>query len=189
VIHPSPDARFEELLAAEIEGRVPPLLLFWSHTANADHPGPWVLSQWWPSPIEVDGVHYRHAEGYMMAAKARVFDDMKILGQILDAEHPGEANKLGRLVQGFDEMEWQRHRFEIVVRGNLAKFSQSEDLRAYLLSTAPRILVEASPRDRIWGIGLVQSDLRALEPSQWRGRNLLGFALTEVRARLTAGDF
>jgi hypothetical protein len=104
---------------------------------------------------------------------------------ILAAEHPAEAKKLGRLVRGFDDAVWEAERYAIVVRGNLAKFGQHEELRRYLLSTAPRILVEASPRDRVWGIGLGGHNEKAQRPSEWRGRNLLGFALTTVRERLT----
>ena len=189
MLSPSPDARFEALLAAEADGRdLPPFLAFWGHTAKADHAGPWVLSQWWPTPFQVDGVTYRHAESFMMAAKARLFDDSDMLEQILASEHPGEAKKLGRQVQGFDEAVWQTQCYAIVVAANVAKFAQSTSLRAYLLSTAPQVLVEASPRDRIWGVGLGPDNPKVNTPSQWRGRNLLGFALTEVRERLSASE-
>jgi len=90
----------------------------------------------------------------MMAAKARLFDDEATLERIMASEHPGEAKKLGRQVRVFDEAVWQTQSYPIVVAANMAKFAQSLSLRGYLLSTAPRVLVEASPRDRIWGIGL-----------------------------------
>lgn len=169
------------LIQREIGGELPPFLFFWGHTAKAEHPGPWVLSQWWPAEFEVDSVVYRHAEGFMMAEKARIFGDSDALRAILEAEHPAEAKRQGRLVRGFDETIWQRERYGIVLRGNLAKFGQHAELRAYLLSTAPRVLVEASPLDREWGIGLGAESDKASRPSEWRGRNLLGFALTEVR--------
>lgn len=172
------------LLEAEVTGDLPPFLLFWGHTAKSDHPGPWVLSQWWPSPFEVEKVTYLHAEGYMMAEKARLFGDEDTRRRIITTEHPAEAKKLGRLVCDFDETAWAVARVDIVVRGNLAKFGQHDDLRRYLISTAPRVLVEASPRDPVWGIGLSAQDERAGRPSEWRGRNLLGFALMEVRSRL-----
>ena len=79
---------------------------------------------------------------------------------------------------------WSGSRFELVVEGNLAKFSQAPLLAGYLRSTAPKVLVEASPRDLIWGIGLGASNPRAGLPSEWRGKNLLGFALTEVREQM-----
>ena len=91
---------------------------------------------------------------------------------------------MGRDVKGFDDETWSRHRFEIVVRGNEAKFGQNEDLKAFLLSTGEDILVEASPVDRIWGIGLAEDDPCATNPAQWQGLNLLGFALMTVRSML-----
>ena len=113
------------------------------------------------------------------------FRDHDMLQQILNAGHPAQAKDLGRLVRGFDESVWVAKRYGIVVRGNLAKFSQNDDLLRYLLSTAPRVLVEASPRDPVWGIGLSEREGLASRPSEWRGLNLLGFALMEVRERLS----
>lgn len=164
-------------------GRLPAMLCFWGHTAKADHPGPWVLSQWWPVRFSVDGQVYRHAEAFMMAEKARLFGDQGTRERILAAEHPGEAKKLGREVKGFDEHVWSAHRYGIVVSATSAKFGQNPELASYLRSTSPKVLVEASPFDHIWGIGLGAGDERAGQPSEWRGLNLLGFALTEVRER------
>jgi len=121
-----------------------------------------------------------------MAGKARLFGDEAAVEPILAARTPAEAKNLGRLVHGFDEAAWDAARFELVVRGNVAKFGQDPALRAYLLGTGNRVLVEASPRDRVWGIGLGAANERATDPAQWRGRNLLGFALMEARARLAA---
>lgn len=182
-----PDAALEQLLADEAAGRLPRFLCFWGDKGKADRPGPWVLSQWFPIAFEVGGVTYRHAEGFMMSEKARLFGDDAMAQRIAAVEHPGEAKKLGRTVRGFDEATWQREAFGIVACGNLAKFTQHDDLRAYLLSTAPKVLVEASPVDRIWGVGLAADDPRAQAPSEWRGRNLLGFALMAVRERLLSG--
>ncbi len=180
-----PNERLAALLRAELEGEALPLLMFWGHTPGHDaHLGPWVLSQWWPSRFVVDGAAYRHAEGFMMAEKARLFGDAAALERILAAKEPALAKQLGRTVRGFDVARWGKERYEIVVRANVAKFSQSPELGDYLQSTAPRVLVETSPRDRIWGIGLAAESAAALRPSRWRGRNLLGFALTEVRERL-----
>lgn len=181
-----PAARLEGLLRAERVGAMPRLLLFWGHKAGAARAGPWVLSQWWPASFEVDGTTYFHAEGYMMAEKARLFADGESHQRIMGAKAPAQAKKLGRLVRGFDEALWRAARYEIVVRANLAKFGQHEDLRRYLLSTSRRVLVEASPVDRIWGIGLSSQDDRARRPSEWRGENLLGFALMAVRDRLAS---
>ena len=87
-------------------------------------------------------------------------------------------------VAGLDEQVWQEARFDIVVAANMAKFGEHADLREYLVNTGDRVLVEASPRDRIWGIGLAANDERAAQPDQWRGLNLLGFALMKARAAL-----
>ncbi len=176
----------ERLLEDELEGALPPFLFFWGHTARAAHPGPWVLSQWWPAEFEVESTTYFHAEGFMMAEKARLFGDEEARARIIAALQPAEAKRIGRLVRDFDERVWVAERYGIVVRGNLAKFGQDHDLRRYLVSTAPRLPVEASPVDRVWGIGLSAQDDRAARPSEWRGQNLLGFALAEVRDRLGA---
>ena len=100
------------------------------------------------------------------------------------APHPGAAKALGRQVRGFDEQRWAEHRFDAVVTGNMAKFGQHRQLRDFLTSTGSRVIVEASPRDRVWGIGLAADDERAQSPERWPGLNLLGFALMEVRHQL-----
>ncbi|MEU6237523.1 NADAR family protein [Kitasatospora sp. NPDC047058] len=159
--------------------------MFWGHRPRQDGSvGPGSLSQWWPSAFTVDEVRYATAEHWMMAGKARLFGDEEIVPRILEARTPAEAKKLGRLVRGFHEPAWAAARFELVVRGNVAKFGQDEALRAYLLGTGNRVLVEASPVDRLWGIGLAADDERAQRPAAWRGENLLGFALMEARTRL-----
>ena len=177
----------EALSAACHSGFEPKYLFFWGHTPSGDRPvGPWCLSQWFPSPFEVDGVSYATAEHFMMAGKARLFDDDERLEQILAASSPGEAKALGRKVRDFDDATWKEHCFDIVVQGNEAKFAATEVLRSFLLSTEKRVLVEASPRDRIWGIGLGKDNPKALHPDTWHGRNLLGFALMQARSRLAA---
>lgn len=103
------------------------------------------------------------------------------------ARTPAAAKKVGRLVRDFDDTVWVRERFALVVEGGVHKFGQDPALRAYLLNTGERVLVEASPVDRIWGIGLAKDDPRTADPASWRGLNLLGFALMEARTRLRAG--
>ena len=142
------------------------------------------FSQWYPSPFDLDGCHYPTAEHYMMSEKARLFGDDEVRARVLAAPHPGAAKKAGRDVRGFVESTWNEKRFDIVVRGNIAKFEQHPDLRDYLTHTGERILVEASPRDLIWGIGLAADDPRVEEPAAWPGLNLLGFALMAVRDQL-----
>ncbi|MFJ1579693.1 NADAR family protein [Streptomyces sp. NPDC088182] len=160
-------------------------LLFWGHAPRRDGTlGASCLSQWWPSPFAVDGVEYATAEHWMMAGKARLFGDERAERAVLEAANPALAKKAGRLVRAFDEAVWERERLGIVVEGSVHKFGQDAALRGFLLATGDRILVEASPMDRIWGIGLASDDERALDPARWRGLNLLGLALMEARERL-----
>jgi ribA/ribD-fused uncharacterized protein len=174
-----------DLAALMAAGARPKWVMFWGHTQRkGGGTRQECLSQWWPGRFTVDGVTYASAEHWMMAGKARMFGDEAIEQRVLEARTPAEAKKLGRLVKGFDDQHWTAGRFELVVEGNVAKFSQDEALRDYLLGTGGRVLVEASPVDRIWGIGLAADDIRAERPLEWRGLNLLGFALMEARARL-----
>lgn len=141
-------------------------------------------SQWYPAEFRVDDVLYRTAEHFMMAEKARFFGDEKSLQNILHSTDPGEAKAFGRNVKNFDSARWAEVSFEIVIKGNLAKFGTHPDLREWLLASAPSILVETSPTDKIWGVGLAKHDPRASQPHQWLGKNLLGFALMHVRDEL-----
>lgn len=178
-----------EAIAAEQAGQVLRYLYFWGHRPARDGGvGPGCLSQWWPVTFTEDGHTFASAEHYMMAHKAWLFDDQQTAAEILAADHPGEAKKLGRAVRGFEEDVWNARRFDIVVRGNLAKFAQHPDLAGFLLGTRNRVLVEASPHDRIWGIGLTADDERAASPATWRGLNLLGFGLMSVRDTLSAAS-
>jgi ribA/ribD-fused uncharacterized protein len=160
-------------------------LLFWGHQPNKDGSiGKTCFSQWFPAKFEIDGIFYPTAEHYMMASKARLFQDVDAEQSILKARHPRETQQIGRGVKGFDNKIWDDHRFEIVVQGNLAKFSQNEPFKEFLLNTKNKTIVEASPDDRIWGIGIAADHPDAKNPRRWAGLNLLGFALMEVRERL-----
>ena len=132
----------------------------------------------------IKGLRFATAEHYMMFRKAQLFNDDETAERILKASSPAAVKALGRAVRGFREPLWQEHRVSIVVDGNQAKFSQSAPLADFLRGTRKRVLVEASPVDKIWGIGLAADDPRADSPHAWRGLNLLGFALMDVRARL-----
>ncbi|MFB9881278.1 NADAR family protein [Planobispora siamensis] len=174
-----------DLVAAVERGERVRYLMFWGHRPpRSGGAGAGCLSQWWPADFTVDGTVYRTAEHFMMAGKARLFGDEETAAQIVAAGHPKEAKDLGRRVRGFDDEIWRAARFDLVVRGNLAKFGQNPELGEFLLGTGERVLVEASPLDRIWGIGLAADDERAGRPELWRGLNLLGFALMEVRRAL-----
>ncbi|WP_051951796.1 NADAR family protein [Actinacidiphila yeochonensis] len=164
-------------------------LYFWGHRPQRDGSvGTGCLSQWWPSPFTVDGVAHATAEHWMMAGKARLFGDTDAEERALAAPHPKAAKSVGRAVRGFDEEIWCRERYALVVQGSVHKFRAHPDLRAFLAGTRRRVLVEASPLDRVWGIGLAADDERAANPRSWRGLNLLGFALMEARERLAAED-
>lgn len=164
----------------------PKYLFFWGHRAATDgRVTASCFSQWWPVAFEIDGTCYPTAEHFMMAEKARLFGDVAIRSQILAACTPAEAKALGRKVANFDGALWERERFGIVVAANAAKFGQHPELREFLVGTGDRVLVEASPVDAIWGIGLAADHEDAERPEHWRGLNLLGFALMEVRGRLT----
>jgi ribA/ribD-fused uncharacterized protein len=176
----------EALVEQISKGLRPKCLLFWGHTQKPGSNGRECLSQWFPAPFSIGGTNYKTAEHYMMAEKARLFGDSQMLDRIIRARTPGEAKKLGRSVRGFSDEVWNQNRFKIVVSASVGKFGQNPDLRDFLQATGRRVLVEASPRDRIWGIGMSQTNPDAQDPSRWRGLNLLGFALMSARQHLAA---
>jgi ribA/ribD-fused uncharacterized protein len=162
-------------------------LLFWGHTPSKDGSiSKTCFSQWWACPFIIDGISYPTAEHWMMAEKARLFDDKTQLANVLATEKPAAAKAFGRKVENFVPPLWEVKKGEIVIKGNVAKFSQNVDLQAFLLKTGDKIIVEASPVDSIWGIGLAPENPLATQPEHWRGRNLLGFALMEVRDILSS---
>lgn len=176
----------ETLLQQIKQGQKLKYLFFWGHTQKQEGQiDKSCLSQWYPAPFTLDNVRYPTAEHYMMAEKARLFNDEENLYHVLQANHPGEAKKYGRLVRGFDETTWHAHRYNIVVQANQAKFSQNTDMGIFLLSTNEQVLVEASPYDKVWGIGLMADSPQAQNPAEWHGLNLLGFALMQVRQELS----
>ncbi len=178
----------EALRAAVAAGARPRFVMFWRPIApppsGGGRIGPGCMSQWWPSVFTVGGARYGTAEHYMMAEKARIFSDLAARQRILSSDPPAAARRFGRQVRGFVEATWRAERFEVVTRGNVAKFGQDPALRAYLLGTGDDVLVEAAPKDKNWGIGLRAEEPSAVDVWRWRGLNLLGFALMEARARL-----
>lgn len=172
-----------EALAIEVErGFNPQFIFFWNHEPQQDGViNQCCLSQWWPASFVYSGVHYQTAEHFMMAQKALLFEDHETFHEILVASTPKEAKRLGRTIKNFDSETWKKERSFIVLRGNLAKFGQNEQLEEYLLDTLDYILVEASPYDSIWGVGLAEEDTRIQDVKNWKGLNLLGFALMQAR--------
>ena len=172
----------EDLKQAYGRGEKFEFVFFWGAKPSSDgRITETCLSQWWMCPFTVEGVTYTCAEQYMMAEKARLFQDTAVLKNIMKAKHPKEMKALGRAVKNFEETAWVNNCRDIVRRGNIAKFSQNPELLNFLMSTDNRILVEASPMDRIWGIGMGEGNPDAQCPDKWRGTNFLGFILTEVR--------
>lgn len=157
-------------------------LFFWGHQQRKDGTiTKSCLSQWWPCSFKKDGIVYCSTEQWMMAEKARLFRDKERLKIILGTNSPKEAKRVGRQVSNFNEDVWKLKRYTIVLEGNLLKFTQNYKLGEYLKSTADSIIVEASPSDKIWGIGMKQDDVGVENPKNWKGENLLGFSLMEVR--------
>ncbi len=144
-----------------------------------------IYSQWYPTKMIIDGKEFNCCEQWMMYNKAMTFKDYGTAQDIMDAESPSQQKALGREVEGFDKNIWDSVCMSIVYRGNLAKFSQNEELKKELLSTDRKIIVEASPHDKIWGIGMGEFDEGIEDPSNWKGLNLLGQAIMLVRNQLS----
>ena len=158
------------------------VVFFWGHRPSEDgRIKASCMSQWFMSPFYVYATKYCCMEQFMMASKACLFNDKETFDRILQSSDPKEIKALGRQVKNFDKETWDKAKYLVVLNGNYRKFTQNPALRDYLLSTGNHFLVEASPYDCIWGIGLSADDPHALEPSQWKGENLLGSALMEVR--------
>lgn len=149
-------------------------LLFWNgHFSN-----------WFPAEFTVDGIQFNCAEQYMMYMKAKTFNDTNSMDLILKAKNPGFQKSLGKKVANFDPVVWDGVKEDIVYDGCLAKYSQHLDLKEELVKTGDLILVEASPYDKIWGIGMAEDHPDATDESKWQGQNLLGKALMRVRSTL-----
>lgn len=165
-------------------GNRPKYVFFWGHTQTSTNATKACLSQWYPSSFEISGYYYPTAEHYMMAQKAALFDDKSALELILKTKHPAEAKKIGRTIEKFNQVIWDKNKFNIVIKGNTEKFRQNSKLKEFLISTNTRILVEASPLDSLWGIGLAEDNPLSKDPKKWLGENLLGFALMQARGQI-----
>lgn len=175
-----------ELAAMVASGAEPQWRLFFGHRARtAGVVDEACLSQWWLAEFRIGKITYLTAEHWMMASKAQLFGDTDAWARVLSTRDPAKAKRAGRTVRNFDETIWAAVRFGLVVAGNYAKFSQNPDLRAFLTATADEVLVEASPYDGVWGVGLAASHRDVRDPSAWPGLNLLGFALMRVREQLS----
>ena len=161
-------------------------VFFWQ-PGDISHDPECCFGQWQYSEFSsaISGIEdYTCAEQYMMAEKARLFDDAETEKLIMAATDPKQMKALGRKVKNFKEDIWLKLRHSVVLSGNYLKFAQNRNMRDILLSTGDKILVEASPLDIIWGIGYSKNNAKAANPQNWRDSNLLGFALMEVRDEL-----
>lgn len=168
----------EKLIKRIGNGEIINLLFFYGHSQNLPE---CCLSQWYKCSFSLNGRTYSSAEQYMMAQKAMLFQDIETFKKIMATNDPRKCKEFGRQVKGFDEKVWDNMKYKIVLDANYLKFSQNEKLKNYLLSTKDKVLVEASPYDKVWGIGMAKDDINAIHPELWKGENLLGFALMETR--------
>ena len=153
------------------------------------------FSQWTEAPMEIDGVLYNTCEQYMMAEKAKLFNDQDAYKAIMSTNHPSAQKKIGRRVKGFDKAKWEEiqengkpYCWNVVYKGNYAKFTQNPGMKLALMETGNKTIVEASPYDTIWGIGLGEDDPKAHDKGHWRGTNWLGEVVTRVRQDLIKED-
>lgn len=142
------------------------------------------FSNWYSGAFTIEGIRYHCVEQYMMARKALLFGDLAIYRKIMDSDDPGECKELGKLVSNFDPATWDSCKYEIVYNGNRAKFSQNMALQTKLRDSGDAILAEASPQDKIWGIGMTADDPDARDQYKWKGQNLLGSILMQIREEL-----
>lgn len=181
----TPKYSLEQIRKEHTAGKTSEFLLFWGHQPSPDGDlTKSCFSQWWKTDFYSVTKHYCCMEQFMMAKKAELFGDEEILKQILSSEDPKQIKALGRKVKNFDEAIWNEIKYSIVLNGNFLKFSQNSELKAFLLSTGDKILAEASPYDGVWGIKMSVNNENVRNPLKWRGQNLLGFALMEVRDEL-----
>jgi ribA/ribD-fused uncharacterized protein len=150
------------------------MVLFWGGT----------YSQWCPSKFTIDGIEYNCCEQYMMARKAKLFGDNDVYREIMKSKNPSYQKQMGRSVKRFDKNEWESICRQIVYDANYAKFTQNPAMKEELMATGDMEIVEASPYDKIWGIGLHETDPRAWDKSTWQGTNWLGEAIMQVRKKL-----
>lgn len=138
------------------------------------------LSNWYPAKFNV-GIDFVNSKQFLMFQKALLFKDKDAVDKIMDTSDPAKIKKYGREVKNFDEKVWNGYKKRFMLHGLYNKFSQNPELKEKLLATGDKILVEASPYDKVWGIGLGPTDNDRFDESKWKGENLLGQCLMEVR--------
>ncbi|MFV0481884.1 MAG: NADAR family protein [Campylobacteraceae bacterium] len=174
-----PKYNLESVIKDYNAGKKQKFIYFWNPTCGSINKS--CLSQWQSSDFCEDTQTYSCSEQYMMSKKAEVFGDIEMQEKILKALHPRDMKAFGQKVKGFDSRVWDKVKYTIVLQANYYKFTQNKEMMEFLLDTKDAILVEASPFDKIWGVGLDEFDESIKNPNNWKGQNLLGFALMEVR--------
>jgi len=174
----------EKMISDFESGEPLEFLFFRGHEIPGEGIGKQCLSQWYNSSFKFEGTLYRTSEHWMMAQKARLFKDPVSFQKIIESGSPKIAKLLGREVKGFSPGVWDEHKYKIVFDGNVHKFTQNPGLFQYLKGTKGRYLIEANPYDSIWGIGISEECEGIDNPCLWKGQNLLGFVLMEVRDQL-----
>ena len=147
-----------------------------------------ICSQWAKSEFTIEGVTYNCAEQYMMAKKALLFGDGEAHAKIMSKKNPRDQKALGRKVRGFNSDEWNEVCRDYVYEANYAKFTQNPAMLSELESYGDKELVEASPYDKVWGIGMHWEDDGVEDKANWKGSNWLGEALMQVRDTLKNAD-
>lgn len=145
------------------------------------------MSQWYEAEMYIGRIKYINCEQYMMASKAMLFGDKEVYEKIMKETNPAKIKKLGKEVRNFDDRKWNFHKYRIILEGNFAKFSQNDDLLSLLFETEDAILAEASPYDRIYGIGMKADNPDVEDTYKW-GENLLGSAIMAVRNMFLADE-
>ncbi len=154
-------------------------IFFWKPTEQNG-----VFGNWFPSPFTLNNINYFCVEQYIMHKKALLFNDIGTATKIMKTQSPRSHRIFGRQVKEFDDTVWNNNKERILYEGLFGKFSQNINLRKELLATEDKILVEASPLDKIYGIGLSKDNPKAQDPQKWLGQNLLGNTLMKVRTDL-----
>jgi ribA/ribD-fused uncharacterized protein len=139
------------------------------------------FSNWYPQSFDHLGIRYNCSEQYMMYKKALLFRDIEVAEMIMEQTSPRKQKFLGRQVRGFDQTVWLRECEDIMVPALVSKFTQDTYSLNCMLDTGDSTIVEASPYDKIWGIGMTKDDPRATDPTQWEGENRLGICLMKAR--------
>ncbi|MBQ1514848.1 MAG: NADAR family protein [Lachnospiraceae bacterium] len=142
------------------------------------------LSNWYPSPFELDGQRFSSVEQYIMYRKCVLFGDEASAAAVMATDDPEAQKAVGRRATGYNANAWEGARPMVLLRGLLAKFGQNEDLKRLLLETDDAYLVECAGSDKIWACGVRLGDEKRFDAENWAGSNILGFTLMEVREML-----